>query len=219
MPKRKQPSPWEITPDPNVMNPVNVGKRLSEGGKNTIRDIRAEYTRLRDIAQKRIKRGGLNVSIPKLRDLSGNAELAKHFAALNRFVASETSTAAGRKRIQEREVAKLREHKFTGITMENVGDFNRFMSWYREKYTSELPEGRVIVFDSDTAVEVFHEINDKISKESKSSQISRIFNKWMEENGEDYGYKDIQEINRLARNAKRREKRAKKKKKQEQGES
>ena len=210
--KRKQPRPWEITPDPAVMNPVNVMNRI-KGGERA--DIRKEYTRLRDIAQKRIKRGGLDVKIPKLRELANNSELAKNFAFLNRFIASETSTAGGRKRIQEREVATLERHKFYGINTSNVGDFNRFMSWYREKYTAELPTGRLMVIDSDTVVAVFREVNDKISQETKNAQISRIFNEWMRDEGI-----DIDSINKDARNAKRREARYKKKKKkqQEQGE-
>ncbi len=216
MPKRQQPAPWEIRPDPQVMNPVNVMSRIQQGGKQETRDIRKEYTRLRDIAQKRIKRGGLNVQIPKLRDLSGNAELAKHFAALNRFIASETSTAKGRERIKQREIETLERHKFYGINTKNVNDFNRFMEWYRNKYTAELPEGRKMIFDSDMAVEIFHEINDRINSESKTATISRVFNEWMRENGENYGMGDIDDINRDARNAKRRASRRKKKKAKEQ---
>ena len=209
MPKRKQPDPRKITPDPSVMNPINVMERIKIG---ETADIRKEYTRLRDIAQKRIKRGGLDVVIPKLKELSGNTELAKNFAYLNRFIASERSTARGRKRIQEREVATLERHKFTGINTKNVGDFNRFMSWYREKYTAELPTGRLMVIDSDTVVAAFREVNDQISQETKNRTISRIFNEWMKEQG-DF---DVTEINREARNAKRRESRYKKKKKKEQ---
>ena len=208
--KRKQPRPWEIKPYPSVMNPVNVMNRLKEGERA---DIRKEYTRLRDIAQKRIKRGGLDVKIPKLRELANNSELAKNFAFLNRFIASETSTAEGRKRIRQREVETLEKHQFTGINTKNVGDFNRFMSWYREKYTAELPTGRLMVIDSDTVVAAFREVNDRISQETKNRTISRIFNEWMEEQG-DF---DVTEINRAARNAKNREKRYKKRK-QQQGE-
>ena len=208
--KRKQPRPWEIKPDPAVMNPVNVMNRLKEGDQA---DIRKEYTRLRDIAQKRIKRGGLDVKIPKLRELANNSELAKNFAFLNRFIASETSTEAGRKRIRQREVETLERHQFSGINTKNVGDFNRFMSWYREKYTAELPTGRLMVIDSDTVVAAFREVNDRISQETKNRTISRIFNEWMEEQG-DF---DVTEINREARNAKNREKRYKKRK-QQQGE-
>lgn len=201
--KRKQPRPWEITPNPAVMNPVNVMNRLKEGERA---DIRKEYTRLRDIAQKRIKRGGLDVRIPKLKELSNNSELAKNFAFLNRFIASETSTAEGRKRIRQREVETLERHQFSGINTKNVGDFNRFMAWYREKYTAELPTGRLMVIDSDTVVAAFREVNDRISQETKNRTISRIFNEWMKEQG-DF---DVAEINREARNAKKREKRYKK---------
>lgn len=211
MPKRKQLRPWEITPDPAVMNPQRVMDSIKSSGT---KQIRAEYTRLRDIMQKRIKRGGLDITVPKLSELKGNADLAKEFAYLNRVVASETTTAAGRKRIKQREIATLQEHKFTGITMSNIDDFNRYMEWYREKYTAELPEGRKQIFDSDSAVLVFREISKNIDAESTSAQITRQFNDWMRKNGEKQGIGTLDDINRQARNARRRAARHKKKKQQ-----
>lgn len=217
MARRKQPNPWEIVPDPQLMNPVKVMDRIRDAGKQDLREIRAEYTRLRDIMQKRIKRGGLNIEIPKLRDLKGKADLAKEFAYLNRVIASETTTKRGQARIEERTVATLQRHKFTDISKSNIKEFNRFMEWYREKYTAELPEGRVQVFDSDTAVVVFSkELNKKITQETKAAQISRLFNSWMEKNGKSVGINDIQEINRDARNKKRRAERYKRRKQMEQ---
>ncbi len=217
MARRKQPNPWEIVPDPQLMNPVKVMDRIRDAGKQEIREIRAEYTRLRDIMQKRIKRGGLNIEIPKLRDLKGKADLAKEFAQLNRLIASETTTKRGQDRIEERTVETLQRHKFQGIDKGNIKEFNRFMEWYREKYTAELPEGRVQIFDSDTAVAVFSkELNKKITQETKAAQISRLFNAWMEKNGTSVGINDIQEINRDARNKRRRAARYKRRKQMEQ---
>ena len=217
MPKRKQPRPWEMKPDPALMNPVKVMNRIKESG---IQDIQKEYTRLRDIAQKRIKRGGLTTTVPKIREMrqqSGNgytARLAKEFAQLQRFISSPMSTFEGRKRIQEKQLAKLQEHEFEGITKENISEFGRFMEWYREKYVVELPEGRAVMFDSDTAVKVFHEIGGKITKDSKTANITRLFNEWMDGYGDEYGIEDIREVNRDAYNARRRAARAKKKKRQ-----
>lgn len=217
MARRKQPNPWEIIPDPQLMNPVKVMDRIRDADKQGMREIRAEYTRLRDIMQKRIKRGGLNIEIPKLCDLKGKADLAKEFAQLNRLIASETTTKRGQARIEGRTVETLQRHKFQGIDRKNIKDFNRFMEWYREKYTAELPEGRVQVFDSDTAVVVFSkELNKKITPETKAAQISRLFNAWMEKNGTSVGINDIQEINRDARNKRRRAERYKRRKQMEQ---
>lgn len=217
MARRKQPNPWEIVLDPQLMNPVKVMDRIRDAGKQEIREIRAEYTRLRDIMQKRIKRGGLNIEIPKLRDLKGKADLAKEFAYLNRVIASETTTKRGQARIEERTVETLQRHKFTDISKINIKEFNRFMEWYREKYTAELPEGRVQIFDSDTAVVVFSkELNKKITQDTKAAQISRLFNAWMEKNGTSVGVNDIQELNRDARNKKRRAERYKRRKQMEQ---
>lgn len=217
MARRKQPNPWEIVPDPQLMNPVKVMDRIRDVDKQGIREIRAEYTRLRDIMQKRIKRGGLNIEIPKLRDLKGKADLAKEFAYLNRVIASETTTKRGQARIEERTVETLQRHKFTDISKSNIKEFNRFMEWYREKYTAELPEGRVQIFDSDTAVVVFSkELNKKITQDTKAAQISRLFNAWMKKNGTSVGVNDIQEINRDARNKKRRAERYKRRKQMEQ---
>lgn len=211
MPKRKQPKPWEIEPDQNLMNPQRVMDTIKASGT---KGIRAEYTRLRDIMQKRIKRGGLNIRIPKLRDLKGPGDLSKEFARLNRLIASETTTAEGRRRIQIREIETLERHKFSGIDTSNIDAFNRFMQWYREKYTAELPEGRKQIYDSDSAVTVFREKSEKITPESTNAAISRMFNKYIRENTEE----DVDDINREARNAKRREERYKKRKKRKENE-
>lgn len=211
MPKRRQPKPWEIEPDQNLMNPQRVMDTIKSSGT---KGIRAEYTRLRDIMQKRIKRGGLDIRIPKLRDLKGPGDLSKEFARLNRLIASETTTAEGRRRIQIREIETLERHKFTGIDTSNINSFNRFMQWYREKYTAELPEGRKQIYDSDSAVTVFREEGGKITPESTNTAISRTFNKYIRDNSDE----DIDEINRIARNAKRREERYKKRKKRKENE-
>lgn len=216
MARRKQPNPWEMLPDPNLMNPVKVMARLRNANKQEIREIRSEYTRLRDIMQKRIKRVGLNIEIPKLRDLEEVTDLAKEFSRLNRLIASETTTIRGHARIEERTVQTLKKHKFTGIDKENIKEFNRFMEWFREKYTVELPEGRKQIFDSDTAAVIFTELSDKINTQSKNASISRLFNAWIRKNGDTYGLENIGHINRKARNARRRAARAKKKKQMEQ---
>ena len=77
------------------------------------RDMRKEYTKLRDIAEKRLKRllksDPDNIQLEyhpqgfkKLKDIESVGELRKRLADLSRFVNTESSTIAGQKRIAER---------------------------------------------------------------------------------------------------------------------
>ena len=77
------------------------------------REMRKEYTKLRDIAQKRLKRLMKNdpdniileyhpTGFKKLGDIDNVAELRKRLADLSRFINTESSTIAGQKKIAVR---------------------------------------------------------------------------------------------------------------------
>lgn len=77
------------------------------------RDMRKEYTKLRDIAQKRLKRlmraDPDNIVLEyhpqgfkKLQDIDSVPELRKRLADISRFVNTESTTIAGQKKIAER---------------------------------------------------------------------------------------------------------------------
>ena len=84
------------------------------GTKDDLATMRAEYTRMRDVAQKRIKRLGKQFpeskayqshkqGFAKLKDLDPR-DFPKAFAELAKFVRAKGSTVTGQKQIKEKTI-------------------------------------------------------------------------------------------------------------------
>lgn len=122
--------------------------------------IRKEYTRLRDISQKRLKRMGKSMfkdtqmykrnvhHYPLLKDIQSEAELAARLSDLSRFITSQTSTVSGMKKQMERSLATLHEHDYNFVTKENFISFGKFMEEYRFQKLDEI-------YDSGDAAETY----------------------------------------------------------------
>lgn len=161
--------------------PSNLKAMLDAGG-DLEKEVRKEYTRLRDISQKRLKRlaaaGYANTDIykknikhyPKLKDIKTKAELAQRLSDLSRFIASRMSTVKGIKDTRSHRIRTLHEHGFTFVNDSNYADFAEFMEFYREQLLD-------MEYDSGDAAELFgvtvkHEIDPDKFKED--------FEFWME---------------------------------------
>lgn len=121
---------------------VKLGKEeISE------RDLRREYTRLRNIAQKRITRlkddpllkrlenvkDAISIGFPTLRDIGKSSiSLVGHLAGLRAFLTKEESSVYGARRKFERNVLKAREVVGDFVNDSNYPDFDRFMQFARE---------------------------------------------------------------------------------------
>lgn len=127
---------------------------LESGTKDDIATLRSEYTRMRDVAQKRIKR--LAEKFPeskayeknkggfaKLRDIEPR-NLAKAFAQLAKFVRASTSTVTGQRKAQEKTTATLNKavgagskdangNKQAGVTKENYWRVMRILEAVRQQ--------------------------------------------------------------------------------------
>lgn len=111
--------------------------------------IRAEYTRLRDIAQKRIKRLGESEfsdteiyrkyrgGFPKLADIANRTNLAYKLAELSRFVSAQTTTVSGLRQQRARSLKTLQQHGYSFVNMKNYTQFGKFMEGYREKISAK----------------------------------------------------------------------------------
>lgn len=145
--------------DEEWYQPANLRKEMKEGN---LKDIRKEYTRLRDISQKRLKRLGnsmfkdtqmykRNVNhYPLLKNIQSEAELAARLSDLSRFIMAQTSTVSGMNAQMNRSLATLHEHKYNFVTKENFIAFGKFMEEYRFQKLDEL-------YDSgDDAAETFN---------------------------------------------------------------
>lgn len=111
------------------------------------RELRKEYTRLRKIANKRLKR--LQASEYKETDLvkeyaGGFALLAdvedlpRELTKLARFVAREMSSVTGLKRIDNQTISTLHQHGYTFVNTKNVRQFGAFMEEMRQAGLSKI---------------------------------------------------------------------------------
>lgn len=105
--------------------------------------LRKEYTRLRDIAQKRLQRLGAsevskNSSIyvsnvgafPTIKQMGGTVNKYK-LIKLARFVANPMSTVKGQKENIANTVKSLRASGITSVTKENIADYGAMMEYIR----------------------------------------------------------------------------------------
>ena len=134
------------------------------GTKDDVSTMRAEYTRMRDTAQKRLKRlekmfpeskaalshaGGF----PKLKDMDPR-DFPKAFAELSKFLRAKASTVTGQKQIKEKTMQTWQEQ---GIDL-NPENYNKAI-----KILEEMRK-RKIVYGSDKVVELADsmlELSDK----------------------------------------------------------
>lgn len=121
---------------------VKLGKEeISE------KDLRREYTRLRNIAQKRIVRlnedsllkrlesvkDAISTGFPTLKEIGkSSTAIVGHLAGLRSFLTKEESTVYGARRKFERNVRKAREVVGDFVDEGNYPDFDRFMQFARE---------------------------------------------------------------------------------------
>ena len=144
--------------------------------------VRKEYTRLRDISQKRLKRlnaAGLadtevykkNVNhYPKLKDIKSANELSARLSDLSRFILAERSTVSGFKTIIEKSLKTLHEHGYTFVTKKNYKYFSEFMAEYRYQKLD-------MIYDSGEAADTFGVLENH---HIKPDQIKKDFEYWVE---------------------------------------
>ena len=131
--------------------PSNIVAEIKTGHEKT---IRKEYTRLRDIAQKRLKRldaAGYsdtqtykqNVAhYPKLKDIKSIFDLAQRISDLANFVKSPGSTVSGLKSRRQKTLEKLHEHEYSFVDESNLDAYGEFMEEYRnQKLDQEYDSG------------------------------------------------------------------------------
>lgn len=114
--------------------------------------MRKEYTRMRDIAQKRLKRMGSTIytsmdiykynvnRFKKLKDIKTDRELRQMLSDVSRFVNNEASTLRGQDELLTRRINSLREHinrtqiKYPIPTnKEDAYAFFKFVDWLKDK--------------------------------------------------------------------------------------
>lgn len=131
--------------------PSNIAAMLKAG---KAKEVRKEYTRLRDISQKRLKRlaaAGYEESqtykqnvahFPKLKDIKSPFDLAQRLSDLSRFITSPRSTVSGMKSTRSKALDKLHEHGYDFVNQSNLDAYGEFMEEYRnQKLDREYDSG------------------------------------------------------------------------------
>ena len=131
--------------------PSNIVAEIKTGHEKA---IRKEYTRLRDITQKRLKRLAAagyadtqtykqNVAhYPKLKDIKSIFDLAQRLSDLANFVKSPGSTVSGLKSRRQKTLEKLHEHEYSFVNESNLDEYGEFMEEYRnQKLDQEYDSG------------------------------------------------------------------------------
>lgn len=164
---------------------VKLGKEeISE------KDLRREYTRLRNIAQKRIVRlkadpllkrlenvrDAVSTGFPTLKEMGKSSTvLIGHLAELRAFLTKEESTVYGARRKFERNVRKAREVAGDFVDEGTYPDFDRFMQFARET-TRGFRIGSPEIADF---------FDDNAGNHSTQEQLEDAFYLWVETGGKD----------------------------------
>lgn len=131
------------------------------GTKDDIRTMRSEYTRMRDVAQKRIKRLGEKFpesklyqqyaeGFKKLKDIDPR-DFPKVFSELYKFVKSKGSTVTGQKQIKEKTIQTWQEQ---GLDL-NPDNYDTAIKILEEMRKQKLVYGSDKVVDlADSMVEL-----------------------------------------------------------------
>ena len=130
------------------------------GTKDDMATMRAEYTRMRDVAQKRIKRLGQQFpeskayqshakGFPKLKELDPR-DFAKAFSELAKFVKAKGSTVTGQKEIKNKTIKTWQDQ---GLNL-NQKNYDKTI-----KILEEMRKQK-IVYGSDKAVELAESMLD-----------------------------------------------------------
>lgn len=143
------------------------------------KELRAEYTRMRDQAQKQMKRlVESRFKVPrryaeeakhgflKLSEIRDRRELAFAMSNLSEFLTQKTTSVSGRGKMERDAIKTLNKHGYTGINKNNIQDFGDFMDAMvlRMGGRKHFPSGDVAQFFSD---ELSHEstqpvVNDEL---------------------------------------------------------
>lgn len=120
---------------------------------HTAADVRKEYSRLRGIAMKRLQRIGksefsdsktyqYNIKgFPVLKEIR-DKDVAAALADVARFVNAKTGSLTGLRVQQEKTLASLAEHGYTGINKGNIREFGEFMEAHRAEMQNNLLDSK-----------------------------------------------------------------------------
>lgn len=161
-------------------------------GQSEIKAMRAEYSELRKIANKRIKRAQAKGELMDVEQfqttksiMSGadsSVNLVKSYNEVVKFLNSKRSTVKGREEIRKKTRETLQKLGYQGITEENDKLFGEFMNEWRAKYEQDTTVGKKLFGDSEQAADFFDRISERINRgeiDRNAVGIRRLFDRWV----------------------------------------
>lgn len=142
------------------------------------KSLRREYTRLRDIAQKRLARMGgtmfsesetyqQNVGMfEKTRDIKSVSQLRQSLTQLARFVMAESSTIQGQKAIMAKGIQKWHEKGYDFVNEGNWFSFTRFLEYVKSNEKN--------IYSLDAAMEAYQAANEQ----GDTSNVELLFEEY-----------------------------------------
>ena len=133
--------------DSNWYIPSAIKARLEAGDEKV---VKAEYTRLRDIAQKRLKRlkkAGFDETqlykqnvkrFKKLKQIKSKSELSSRLSDLARFIRDPRGIVKRAKEIRDKSLSTLHSNGYTFVNEANYIEFGKFMEEYRAQKLDEM---------------------------------------------------------------------------------
>lgn len=161
--------------DFNRYTPDSLRSRYNE------KQLRAEYTKLRDIAQKRLKRMAESEfkdsmvylenkdKFEKLSQIKNKTQLVHALADVAGFVNAKTSSISGLKNQRKEAIKTLHEHGYDFVDKDNYEEFYKFMEDYRNKKLNQI-------YDSERVAELFEAAKDK---KIKTDELKKDFEFWI----------------------------------------
>lgn len=175
--------PWQRTRlawDENEYTPVALT------GKD-VKELRAEYTRLRGVANKRLlKLADSEWSDNELYDefavgfkaaskLTTDRELRAALSDVARFITSPRSTITGNEQIARKYINTMNERGYDFVTRENYRDVVEFFEEWRQ--------GKLdVIYDSEAVAEVYELAKEK--KVKSSEDVKKNFEFWLQHRDE-----------------------------------
>lgn len=150
------------------------------------RELRAEYTRMRDQAQKQMKRlqaSGYQVpsryedearrGFLKLSEIRDRRELSYAMSNLSEFLTQKNTSVSGRRRIERETLEALHEHGYEGINKKNIGAFGKFMEAMRQRMggRKHYPSGDLAQFFSE-------ELSHMTTQPVINNELMEAFETW-----------------------------------------
>ena len=164
-----------------IITSKQKAQERADRSDSALKAMRRDYSRMRDIAVKRIARAQeagywrKGKEIPTLAEVGRDpADLAYEYSRLSKFLESSSSSVKQLRKESRQRVESFQKLGYSFVTEENELDFGDYMEYMINKYETETEEGKKRLQDSDIIVEAYDYIKDN-REEGTEEELDRLF--------------------------------------------